>query len=199
MHPRDERLAAELGTDALRRYFAAHGPLRATDADFSEAALHQVREADLANGLGNCVGRVVGIAARHFDGRLPAAGTEGAPELLALAARTADSVATDVEAVALDRIVESLRTLVNAVDRALQAREPYRLAPDPNRRSEAGAVLSDAAQALATAASLAAPIIPRGARELLRRLGVSHLAWPAVGTPTAGVALSSGTPVFPRG
>jgi methionyl-tRNA synthetase len=193
-----ERLAGELGTDAVRWYFAAQGPLRATDADFSEAALRALRDADLANGLGNCVGRVVGIVSKHFDGLLPAATAHGSPELPALALSTREAVEADLEALALDRIVESLRALVTAVDRALQAREPYRLAHDPRRRAEAGAVLSDAAQALVVAVSLASPIIPRGARELLRRLGAGEPAWPDLGSPRAGVALTPGAPVFPR-
>ncbi len=67
---RPKELAAEFGADAVRYYLARYGPLR-KDADISRKHLKEVYYADLANGLGNLISRVVGLIDQHFGGKVP--------------------------------------------------------------------------------------------------------------------------------
>jgi len=58
------------GVDALRYYLLAKIPTL-DDGDFTLESFEQVYQADLANGLGNLVNRVIGLASKYFDGKVP--------------------------------------------------------------------------------------------------------------------------------
>ncbi|MGW0805620.1 methionine--tRNA ligase [Nonomuraea sp. NPDC002799] len=60
------------GVDAVRWWLLREVP-RVGDADFTEARLVARADADLANGVGNLVNRVVTMVHRFLDGRVPAA------------------------------------------------------------------------------------------------------------------------------
>jgi len=54
-------LVKKYGTDAVRYFFLRYGPLN-EDVDVSTKRIEQIYSADLANGLGNLVARVVGLS-----------------------------------------------------------------------------------------------------------------------------------------
>lgn len=58
---RPSELVKKYGTDGVRYYFLRFGPLR-NDVDISIKKIEKVYQADLANGLGNLVGRVAGLS-----------------------------------------------------------------------------------------------------------------------------------------
>ncbi len=61
------------GADAIRYFLLAKiSPF--DDGDFSEDKLIEVYNADLANGLGNLVARVLGMIEKYFDGKIPEVG-----------------------------------------------------------------------------------------------------------------------------
>lgn len=64
------KLINKYGSDPLRYYFLAKfSPFN--DGDFSEKKFVDTYNADLANGLGNLVNRVVGLINRYCDGKVP--------------------------------------------------------------------------------------------------------------------------------
>ncbi|MEK7091139.1 MAG: methionine--tRNA ligase [Patescibacteria group bacterium] len=63
-------LLEKYGADPLRYYCLAKTP-PFTDGDFSEEKFVEAYNADLANGLGNTVSRVIGLIERYSDGKIP--------------------------------------------------------------------------------------------------------------------------------
>lgn len=74
-------LAARFGTDAVRWWLLRDVP-RAGDVDFTVARLVARANADLADGIGNLVGRVVAMVHRYRDGRVPEHPGSGAGDLV---------------------------------------------------------------------------------------------------------------------
>ncbi len=63
-------LIGKYGADALRYYFLREIPSSA-DGDFSETRFKELYNADLANGLGNLVARVLQMIQKYCDGKIP--------------------------------------------------------------------------------------------------------------------------------
>src|SRR3989344_6036012 len=63
-------LLEKYGADPLRYYCLAKTP-PFTDGDFSEGKFIEAYNADLANGLGNLVSRVVAMIGKYCDGKIP--------------------------------------------------------------------------------------------------------------------------------
>jgi methionyl-tRNA synthetase len=104
------------GADGVR-YFLLRGVSPFADGDFSTDRLRDLYNADLANGLGNLVGRVTTLAERGGYGRPCAGGIPAAPEGYEKA----------LEGRAFDRALESLWVLVRQVNREIEQARPWTL------------------------------------------------------------------------
>ena len=90
-------------------------------------------------------------------------------------------------------------------NRFLVERAPWKLAGEPGRRGELGAVLYAAAEVLRIVALLAAPVMPGAAARLWQQLGIASpletqrlpeaAAW---GGLPPGTVTSKGDALFPR-
>jgi methionyl-tRNA synthetase len=176
------------------------------DADFSEAALVERVNADLANNVGNLVSRTLNLVEKLADGAVPEPGA-GDPEFAAVAAEPAaarvdEAMASLQPHVALGAILE----LSTRVNRYLDARAPWKLAKDPASRPLALASLYHASNALRVLALLLSPFLPGAARSLAERLGEPGLFerpdWPAEAADFTrlppGRRVARGAPLFPR-
>ncbi len=209
---RPDDLVAAFGVDALRWHFLAAMSF-GQDASFSDEDFLSVYNADLANGLGNTLSRAVKMSRDWFDGKTPPKkGTKDSfevPSAASAARKAIEEWRNAFEGYRLQDAAAAIRTLLGAIDAEITAREPWKAARQPafsptelfNFRSD---VLFDCLEALRVAACLIAPIAPRTATEIFRRLGIekraedvreSDLAWGAL--PLAA-PLPQAPPLFPR-
>ncbi len=201
---------AEFGLDALRHFLTIEGPLGNTDGDFAHARFIEIYNSELANTLGNCISRVCNMAGRYLDGALPAAPEDGA-ECREAADRAAAAAVEHYEALALDRAGESAIELVRAVDAYIERTQPFKLARDPAKKDEVGAILARCAEALRIATVLLWPILPNKMAEAWARLGCADYAaaltdrgrgrlddWLAWGQLPEGTRITQGPALFPR-
>lgn len=192
------------------RYAALREMSFGLDADLRDASLVERINADLANNLGNLVSRTLNLTERFTGGRVPAPdeGATGEPEreLAALAAQTVTSVETLVTDLELHRALEEIFRLVDAANRLMDLRAPWKAAKDPAGEPIVRTTLHAACETLRVVALLLAPFLPVACAEILARIGLPSaletarlpgdaLRWGAV---PVGAPTRKGSPLFPR-
>ena len=208
---RAETVQEVLGADALRYFLLREIPF-GQDGNFSFDALLQRYNADLANGYGNLVSRVVNMMHKYFAGVVPETGIE-TPAELALKASTATAISAfgpEFEALNFSEALKGLWTLVAETDGYLTANAPWKR---PEGRSEEdhaalqARVLATAAEAIRIITALVYPVLPDAAAKVWRQLGQGEIADAAKNsflTKLAWGGLKPGTkfgepaPLFPR-
>ncbi|HKP96808.1 MAG TPA: methionine--tRNA ligase [Fibrobacteria bacterium] len=198
------------GVDVFR-YFLIREMVVGQDASFSEEALVQRLNSDLANDVGNGLSRVLKLAATGLEGRLrPVA--SGGEEEAALEKAAGDAIAgalEKVKALKLSYAVEDVLQLIRAVNRYLEVKAPWKLAKEGEAGKERlNSVLYHAAEALRIGFSLLHPVMPAKMAEALSALGLdpgggvgadpapaSPLAWGGYGYARP---LGQGVNLFPR-
>lgn len=165
-------LVATYGVDAVRYYLLREMPY-GTDGDYSEARMEE-RYAELANGLGNLMGRVAAMANKYFDGQVD--NIPYIPQELYVQLDEALKV-YDFKA-----YIDGVWTVVTAANEKIQVEEPFKLAktdPDAAKKS-----LSELAGMIRFIGQALSPVIPATAEEILKRY--------------TGDKLIHGEPLFPR-
>lgn len=188
------------------RWFLLRETSFGLDASFSEDAVVERVNAELANNVGNLVSRTLNLVEKLCEGAVPDPGA-GDPEFAAVRALPATARVDEAMAQlqfhgALNVVLE----LSSAVNRYLDARAPWKLAKDPAARPLALASLYHAANALRVLALLLSPFLPVAARSLAARLGEPDLLerpdWPAEAADFTrlppGRRVERGAALFPR-
>ncbi len=208
---RAETVQAVLGADALRYFLLREIPF-GQDGSFSFDALVQRYNADLANGYGNLVSRVVNMVHKYFGGIVPETGAATAAEaaLRASAANALAAFGPAFDDLNFSEALKSLWTLVAETDGYLTANAPWKKPPDRSDEDHAALqarVLSTAAEAIRIITALVYPILPDSAAKVWLQLGqgeiadaaknafLTNLAW---GGLKPGTQLGEPSPLFPR-
>ena len=206
LSPRD--VAARYGFEAFR--FATLREMSfGLDADLRDTSLVERINADLANNLGNLVSRTLNLTERLTGGCVPAPdpGATGEPEqaLATLAAETLRSVDALMSNLEIHRALEEIFRLVDAANRLLDLRAPWKAAKEPGGDAVVRTTLHATCEALRVTALLLAPFIPAACAEILSRLGApgalegarlpEAAAW---GLLQIGAPTRKGDPLFPR-
>jgi len=155
------------------RYFLLREMSFGNDATFSEEAMVERVNADLANNLGNLVSRTLNLIEKHCGGVVPEAAADGAAE--ADLARDAETAARAVEA-AMDelRFHDALASIIGhsgAVNRYIDGQAPWKAVKQPGGEAVVRTSLHHAAHHIRRIAELLAPFVPGLSAEILRRLG----------------------------
>ena len=200
-----------LGANALRYFLLREIPF-GQDGNFSFDALVQRYNADLANGYGNLVSRVVNMVHKYFGGVVPEAGAETGSET-ALRDRTVRAIVEFGPAFDDLNFSEALKSLWNLVaetDGYLTANAPWKKPTertDEEHRAFQARVLTTAAEAIRVITALVYPILPDAASKVWHQLGqgsiadaskqafLTNLAW---GGLKPGTRLGEPAPLFPR-
>ena len=208
---RAETVHEVLGADALRYFLLREIPF-GQDGNFSFDALVQRYNADLANGYGNLVSRVVNMVHKYFGGVVPAAGA-ATPAEAALRASAESAIAAFGPAfddLNFSDALKALWALVAETDGYLTANAPWKKTPDRSEADHAelqARVLATAAEAIRIITALAYPVVPDAAAKVWRQLGqgeladaakkafLNDLAW---GGLKAGTKFGEPAPLFPR-
>jgi methionyl-tRNA synthetase len=208
---RADTVQEALGADALRYFLLREIPF-GQDGSFSFEALVQRYNADLANGYGNLVSRVVNMVHKYFGGVAPEVGAETDAEsaLRESAARTIGAFGPEFDAMNFSEALKSVWLLVAETDGYLTANAPWK---KPAERSDAdhaqlqARVLTTAAEAIRIITALVYPILPDSASKVWRQLGqgeiseaakdsfLTNVAW---GGLKAGTKFGEPAPLFPR-
>ena len=201
VHPED--LVPTFGVDGYRHHFlrdVSFGP----DSNFSWEGMVERYNADLANDLGNLANRVLNLAEKFREGKVPAVADHDRPEeqvLVAAAAEALDAMRW-YEGFRTKQALDGIWVLFAAANGFIEATEPWHLAKnDPERLDR---VLNAALEALRVGAVLVSPSMPGAAQRLWEKLGLPGRAddGPLADTGVFGVfpttTVVKGDPLFPR-
>ncbi|HET9795157.1 MAG TPA: methionine--tRNA ligase [Thermoanaerobaculia bacterium] len=195
---RPDALVAEFGPDALR-YFLLREMVFGADASFSDEAFLERYNADLANGLGNAVSRVVRLCVNAYGGTPPLTCDDN--EVKTAAGPAAEAYLDAFERLEFSRGLEAVAGMLKQVDGYVAARQPWKVAREEGKSDRLSRMLYASAEGTRIAAAALAPVLPNAAPKALAALGADPgdgpgaLAW---GGLPAGRPLSAAEPLFPR-
>jgi methionyl-tRNA synthetase len=198
-------LLDDFGVDAVR-YFLMREMAFGQDASYSDEALIDRSNADLANDLGNLASRTLKLVETLCGGTIPdpGASVRRAGDLTEPARAAFDGLVTGFEEFDFSGGLARVWDLVGAANRFLVENEPWKAASDPARKDGVAAVLYQTAEALRIVGLLVAPVMPRAAENLWRQLGIPEnpaegdlrgFRW---GELSPGRPVARGEGLFPR-
>lgn len=199
-------LVEKYGLDAFR-YFLLREMVFGLDASFSETALVQRLNADLANDLGNLLHRSLTMARRYLHGRVPSPGQpEGLDlELQAKAHEVKRLYPSEMESLNFHKALIAVWDLIGEANRYVDRTEPFRIAKDPGRRGRLETILYHLLEVNRLISVMLWPFVPETAKEISQQLGtrapegtgdLTRLGrW---GVLETGAALGTPRPLFPR-
>ncbi len=194
-------MATRFGVDRLR-WFLCREVAFGDDGSYSDEAIVERTNADLANGIGNLAQRSLSMVAKNLGGVMPTrAGAPGETEVRLKEAFLAGSEAYfgAMNGLALHKALDALMGMVAAANGYFAENAPWALAKtDVTRMAEVLAATLDATRRIVI---LAQPFMPASTAQLLDQLGVAEDAREFSGFNTAvdaGVQLPPPAGVFPR-
>jgi methionyl-tRNA synthetase len=208
-------LVQRYNADAVRYYFLKEIEF-GCDGDFSETRFVNILNADLANDLGNLLNRVLKLAHKHCEGKVPG-GTGDRPLLDESFEGTGTSLGETVtqayETLAFDQACHAVLSVVRASNKYVDEQAPWTLFKQGNQ-SAAERVIYTVLETVRLSAYLLSPIVPDLSSRIYQQLGYPvdfnqldeafietaipfsvHTRW---GTLPPGQPLAAPQPVFQR-
>ncbi|HTI52658.1 MAG TPA: methionine--tRNA ligase subunit beta, partial [Verrucomicrobiae bacterium] len=195
------QLTDKYGHDAFR-YFLLREMNFGLDASFSEEALVDRLNADLANDLGNLASRASTlIAAGGPVAQVPALVEAADREIATAAAEARAAVERAMEEFAFQKALAGIWAFIGTVNRYVDASAPWALAKDPAKRPRLERVLATLADSLGFLGIVLDPFLPDAARKIREAIGAGGpltLEAAVVGRLTSVPRVSKISGLFPR-
>ncbi|MBA3814043.1 MAG: methionine--tRNA ligase [Alphaproteobacteria bacterium] len=196
------QLIETYGLDAVR-YFLMREVVFGQDGSYSEAAMVQRINSDLANDLGNLAQRVLSFIYKNAGGKIPQPHefSEEDREMLARAAHLHDTLRDDMEVQALQAYCVHIWEVVADANRYVDAQKPWSLKKSAEAEDQLrmATVLYVLCEVIRHVAVYVQPLMPEAAAKMLDQLGQEERTFESLQEPLKpGTALVEPVPLFPR-
>ena len=167
--------------DAVR-YFALREVPFGSDGSFSEEALINRTNGDLANILGNLVNRTIGMINKYFDGEVSNKGVS--EEIDNNLIKEAESLYIKVEnymnKLEVPKALDSIFDLFRSLNKYIDETTPWILAKDDNKRDRLATVLYNLIEGIRIGTVLLRPFIPETTEKIFKQINTDNTSYDSV-------------------
>jgi len=197
-------LVRTYGIDPIRYFLLREIPF-GSDGSYTERALIERTNVDLANDLGNLLHRTLSMLDRYTDGVVPTPERSEDDGILArLAGEVIDNYKAKIDELLLSDALSELWRLINRANKYIDETAPWDLAKHEAKKARLGTVLYNVLETLRLVAVALTPFLVETPERIWRQLGIDddiravdqqELRW---GLLEPNTQTAKGDPIFPR-